>query len=180
MLTVGVDTYVTLEEANQYISDHFASTDPLRIQWEAMSEGDREVYLRKAFVQINQLPYTGKPVKNTQTLPFPRYAQDGFTVVYNTDNLKKAQTEQAIGLTDTVAAQDVSDRLRLRRAGVRSYRIGDLSETFVNGTPSESASNFFGLVEAAYRYLSGWLRGGYKICTSIKEHFGLRWWEPLV
>lgn len=176
MLTVGVDTYITLQEANEYVTKYFISSDPLRVQWEATDESDREVYLRRAFEQINGLPFTGKPKSEKQTLPFPRY---GLWTAGDLLKVKNAQAEQSIAITDTVAVSEIEDRVRLRRAGVQSYKIGDLSETFNGGLPSESNTNFFGLSERAYKYLSKWLRGGYKICISIKKPCGPLWWYPL-
>ena len=174
MLQVGVDTYITIEEMNQYVTTHFVSSDALRVQWEATSEEDQEVWLRRAFDQINSLPYTGRPKNPKQKLPFPRHGQVDFL------NVKYAQAEQAIAITDTVEQQEINDRLRLRRAGVTEYRIGDLQEKFNGQIPSASNGTFFGLAEKAYSYLSKWLRGGYKVCTSIKPHYGIRWWYPLV
>lgn len=173
MLKVGVDTYVTLDEANEYVNNYFLSSDPLRIQWNAMEDSDREVLLRKAFVQMNQLPYTGKPKNPKQSLPFPR----GCT--FTTEDwqlVKNAQVEQCVAISDPVAIQDFENRIKIRRAGVVKYTIGDLSEQFQSGLPSESNATFFGLAEKAYGYLSKWLRGGYKVCTSIKRHYGYPWW----
>lgn len=175
-LTVGVDTYITIQEMNDYVSKYYTSSDPLRIQWDAMSESDQEVYLRRAFTQINSLPFTGKPKTSKQTLPFPRYHD-----FHESDllNVKNAQAEQALAITDVIALQEVSERMNLRRAGVVSYRIGDLQETFQKGLPVDSNANFFGLSQKAYTYLQKWLHGGYRVCTSIKPHYGLWWWYPL-
>lgn len=172
-LIVNVDTYITLQEMNTYIASYYLSTDPLRIQWEEMSDSDKEVYLRKSFRQLNALPFTGRPKDAKQPLPFPRY---GVWTEQDWTDVKYAQAEQSLAISDTVAAQEVEDRLRLRRAGVKSYRIGDLQETFRDGVPTESSANYFGLCEAAYAYLHKWLRGGYRICTAIKPHYGIRWY----
>lgn len=177
MLIVGVDTYITVAEADEYVSTHRVSTDPLRVQWEAMSESDKEVYLRKAFDQINSLPYVGKPMNPKQQLPFPRKLAcwDNTWTEQDQQRVKNAQAAQSVAATDAVAAQEVENRIALRRAGVKQYKIGDLSEQFIDGLPADSNANFFGLEETAYHSLSKWLRGGYKVCTSIKPHFGIRW-----
>lgn len=175
-LIVNVDTYITIQEMNEYVSKYYPASDPLRVQWEAMSEADQEVYLRNAFIQINSLPYTGKPKTSKQTLPFPRY---GNFTEQDLLNVKYAQAEQSIALTDAVTIDEVSRRNALRRAGVVQYRIGDLQEKFQDGLPANSNANFFGLSEKAYTYLSKWLKGGYRVCTSIKRHYGIRWWYPL-
>lgn len=172
MLVLGKDTYITIEQANQYISNYYLSSDPLRIQWEAIEDADKEVLLRKAFVQINSLPYTGRPKNNKQPLPFPRACN--FTA-QDMQNVQNAQAEQAIAISDSVTAQETVDRIKLRRAGVVQYTIGDLSEKFQTGLPSESNATFFGLSEKAYKYLAKWLTGGYRVCTSIKKHYGYPW-----
>lgn len=175
MIRFGVDTYITLVEADTYVNTHYVFNDPLRIQWNEMSPDDKEVYIRKAFEQINMLPYTGRPEHPNQRFPFPRHGEKRWNE-FDWDKIKTAQAAQALALSDTVAAQEVEDRIRLRRAGVVNYKIGDLSEHFQSGTPVDGNGNFFGLCETAYKYLSRWLQGGYKICTAIKPHFGIRWY----
>lgn len=170
-LVVNVDTYVTIAEANQYVSNYYLSSDPLRIQWEAMDEADKEVMLRKAFVQINSLPYTGRPAKPHQPNPFPRCSN--FSVA-DMQKVKYAQVEQSMSISDPVAEQETVDRINLRRAGVVQYTIGDLSERFQSGLPEDSNATFFGLSEKAYKYLREWLQGGYHICISTKRHYGNR------
>lgn len=173
MLTVGVDTYITLDEANTYASSYYVSTDPLRVQWEAIADVDKEVMLRRAFVQLNSLPYTGRP-KNS--LPFPRACN--FTA-QDMQNVKYAQAEQAIAISDSVTVQETEDRIKLRRAGVTQYTIGDLSEKFQEGLPVDSNATFYGLSEKAYKYLKKWLQGGYRVCTSTKRPCGYPWpWKP--
>lgn len=164
---VGEDTYVTLDEATEYIEKYYGRRDPLRIAWEEQEPRDKVILLRRAFQKINSLPYTGRPLNPKQVLPFPR--ETG-----NFQNVKYAQTEQAMAFIDTVTQQEFDERMHLRRAGVKSYKIGDLSETFVDGNAAGSNANCFGLSERAYNYLSCWLRGGYNICTSIKCRYGNR------
>lgn len=171
-LTVGVDTYITLAEANEYVSKYYTSTDPLRVQWEALSEGDCEVLLRQSFEQINGLPFAGRPTNPKQLLPFPR--GDHFTA-QDMQQVKYAQAEQSLAISDPVASQETEDRIKLRRAGVVQYTIGDLSEKFQDGLPEESNANFFGMSIKAYKYLKKWLQGGYRVCTSIKRPCGYPW-----
>lgn len=173
MLTVGKDSYVTNEEAAQYVSEYYTTTDPLRIAWEALSTDDQDVYLRKAFNQINALPYTGRPKNPKQILPFPRYENFNST---DMQLVKYAQVAQAVSYGDTVKISEIDERINLRRAGVAEYSIGDLSEKFVDGLPTDSAATFYGLDKTAFGFLSKWLQGGYKVCTSIKRRFGLLWW----
>lgn len=163
------ETYITAEEMCEYLRKNYVSTDPLRVQWEAMERCDQEVLLHRAYAQINSLPYKGRPRDPKQGEPFPR---EGDFTPEDLLKVKYAQAEQALAISDTVAAQETEDRLRLRRAGVVQYRIGDLSETFQGGLSASGCGNFYGLSESAYRYLSKWLQGGFNICTSIKKPCG--------
>ena len=165
----GDETYILPEEMSDYLKRYRLSTDPLRVQWEAMEQCDQEVLLHRAYAQINSLPYKGRPKDPAQEEPFPR---DGDFTPKDLLKVKYAQAEQALAISDTVAAQETEDRLRLRRAGVVQYSIGDLSEKFQSGLSSASCGNFYGLSESAYRYLSKWLQGGFNICTSIKKPCG--------
>lgn len=163
------ETYITVDEMLEYLGKNHLSTDPLRIQWEAMSRDDQAVLLRKAFHLINGLPFKGRPADVNQLGAFPRAG-----VFTPTDLLKVkyAQAEQALAISDTVAAQEIEERMRLRRAGVVQYSIGDLSEKFQDGLSAASCGNYYGLAESAYKYLSKWLQGGFNICTSIKKPYG--------
>lgn len=167
--TVQKETYITVEEMLDYLRKNYVSTDPLRIQWEATSAEDQMVFLRKSFLLINSLPYNGRPASVSQEGAFPRA---GTFTEQDLLKVKYAQAEQALAISDTVAAQETEDRKRLRRAGVAQYSIGDLSEKFQDGMSAASCGNFFGLSESAYRYLSKWLQGGFNICTSIKKPYG--------
>ena len=168
MALTGSESYINIEEMTTYVATHYLSTDPLRVQWEALSTEDQEVLLRNSFEYINGLPYTGRPSTREQKVPFPRL---GFTPD-DMQTVKNAQAEQTMSMSDTVAAQEVGTRLRLRRAGVEQYRIGDLSEKFQKGSIG-GHGDLFGLSEKAYGYLAKWLRGGYRVCTSIKKHDGV-------
>ena len=163
------ETYITREEMLEFLRKNYLTTDPLRIQWEAMTGEDQDVMLRKAYHLINSLPYIGRPADINQAGAFPRA---GATSEKSLLKVKYAQAEQALALSDTVTAQEIDERKRLRRAGVVQYSIGDLSETFQSGAAAASCGNLYGLSENAYKYLSQWLQGGFNICTSIKRHCG--------
>lgn len=168
-VAISEETYITAEEMLDYLRRNYVSTDPLRIQWEAMNVEDQMVLLRKSFLFINSLPYNGKPASISQEGAFPRA---GLFTEKDLLKVKYAQAEQALAISDTVAAQETEERARLRRAGVVQYSIGDLSERFQEGMSATSCGNFYGLSESAYRYLSKWLQGGFNICTSIKKPYG--------
>lgn len=160
MLEIGVDSYVTVAEADAYSASHYLSTDKVRLEWEKLSTEDKEVILRQSCLEMDALPYVGRKVSETQTLAFPRmkygYCMDGVDPY-----VAKAQVEQALSKMDTTQAK----RKKLQKEGVKSYSIGDLSETYsdavVSGFAVASAKQT--LCEKSRNYLSDWLRGGYRV-----------------
>jgi hypothetical protein len=47
-IVVGTDSYVTVIEADTYISLHYLSTNAQRQAWEELITEDKEIILRKA------------------------------------------------------------------------------------------------------------------------------------
>lgn len=72
-ITVGTDTYITVEEADTIIANTNVSTNAQRIAWEELSvEADKEIYLKNATQQMEVLKYRGCKFEVEQTLAFPR------------------------------------------------------------------------------------------------------------
>lgn len=156
--------YATVEQANAYIKDYYASTDSIRTQWEALTEEDKRVMLNRASQVVDLLPYKGRPVHPGKA--FPRKPNEEYSL------------QMAMTATIELAAQqfntEAKERFELQSQGVKSYKIGDLSETFGN---SQGASGYSGIDEYSFSivfpYLKDWLGGGYEIChTHIKRCHG--------
>ena len=47
-LTIGVDSYASVGQADAYIAGRYPESDGRREAWEASSEGDKEAFLRTA------------------------------------------------------------------------------------------------------------------------------------
>lgn len=157
-LTKNVDTYVTVAEANDYISSYYISTHPARVAWEALAVEDKEVYLRNSLAKLENVKYFGEKYnRDEQTLQFPRrafykYPQDfKFSYRYNYHPYRKsvftynyideeifpieilnAQIEEALALSNITVSQeqDIAQRKSLQNQGVRSFRLSKLSETY--------------------------------------------------
>lgn len=156
--------YATVEQANAYISSFYSSTDSLRLAWEALSDADKRVLLNRAEQQIDLLPLKGKPIEKDKA--FPRKPNEEYS-------LKQAQVA-TIELAVQQFNEESKSRYELQAQGVKSYKIGDLSETFGN---SAGASQYSGIDEytfsIVYPYLKDWLGGGYEICpTRIRRCHG--------
>lgn len=77
MLLVGENSFISLDEANEYISTHFVSDDEYRTKWEGLSDEDKEVWLIRSTQALNNLKYMGRK-KGVQKLEFPRIINLGF------------------------------------------------------------------------------------------------------
>ncbi len=149
MLTVGTDTYITIAEADAIINGLLLSTDAKRAAWAALSDADKEVYLRHAALWIETLPYTGGLYDDTQALQFPRDYNTGGVVP---EAVKQAQALEAAASVGKL--EEVEKRYELRAQGITHFSAGKLSETY--GPVSQ-----FGLFSLqAHRLLRRYTLGG--------------------
>lgn len=151
--------YVTLEEANAYVADHFMSSNTTRVAWESLSDADKMVLLRNSYRAIEMLTFRGRKTNGAQPSAFPRWPSTDVP-----EQIKHAQIANAIVLADESSQEDVAYYDRLRTYGVKSYHIGNLSETLASSAEGSSASSYKGIYsQEAMRLLNPWLCGGFKI-----------------
>lgn len=151
--------YVTLEEANVYVADHFMSSNMTRVAWESLSDADKLVLLRNSYRAIEMLAFRGRKTTATQPSAFPRWPSTDVPV-----QIKEAQIANAVVLADESSQDDVDYYDKLRTFGVKSYHIGNLSEALNTPAEASSTSSYQGIYsQEAVRLLSPWLGGGFKI-----------------
>lgn len=151
--------YVTLQEANEYITSHYLSTDTLRLSWEGLSDEDRTVLLTKSFQTIELLPFAGRKLTSDQSTVFPRWPYKEVP-----EAIKWAQIENALAKSDASNEEDTKYYERLWTYGVESYSIGNLSERTSTGTYSLRGAQATGITSAiAERLLRPYLGGGYRM-----------------
>jgi hypothetical protein len=151
--------YVTLSEANSYITDTYVSTDELRIAWEGLSGEDKAALLRKSFQTIELLPFFGRKFSPSQPNAFPRWPYKEVPKA-----IKYAQVEQAIFSCDETANEEAKQYEKMWQWGVSSYTIGKLSESLSTGDYGKSTTQTTGITSAAAaRYLAPFMHGGYQI-----------------
>lgn len=161
MLTVGTDSYVTLADANGYITERFRSTDPARLRWGGIEEADKEILLRQACAELEGLAYQGRKAVAGQPLAFPRIWHSGLVLPSAVPpEVRQAQIELALWLSDGDARTEETARAGLRAQGVASFSLGDLSEAYTPGAAPAGAR----LCPQAARLLRGWLTGGFRLC----------------
>lgn len=159
MSTFGNLGYVTLDEADTYVTEHYMSTETFRKGWEALDAADRAALLRRSFQAIELLPFTGRKTCCSQPFAFPRWPSE--TVP---DAIKFAQIEQALIGADAEATEEAKQYEKMWQWGVNSYTIGNLSESISAGTYGAGALRTAGITSAAAaRLLGPYMQGGYKI-----------------
>lgn len=126
MLTVGVNTYITVDEANQILSPERDYN-----RWAVLTNVDKESYLVMAARNIDGVYYAGRKADPEQSLSFPRRYQPEVPA-----NIKLAQALQALYLSDN----PVYMRKQLQSQGVTSITLGKASESYGNISSNNSAS----------------------------------------
>lgn len=151
--------YVTVQEADTYVAEHFVTDHEIRVAWEKMIDADKTVLLRNSYQAIEALPLRGRKSSITQPSAFPRYPSQNVP-----EQIKEAQIANAVVLADASSQEDASYYDKLRTYGIKSYHIGNLSETLTTPAESSSASSYEGIYsQIAMRLLGPWLKGGFKI-----------------
>jgi len=178
-ITVGTDTYITVAEADAYLAEHYVSTDARLTAWDALSDADKEIYLRNATRSIDSVKYSGRPKDREQALKFPRcysddtayYADPDYPYVdwewYHgeycqadvPDAVKDAQAEEALELASPSRDTTLYNR---RLDGVKSRSIGHFSESYGN--------NYSGGVKLnvrstrAQQLMAAFIGGSFRVC----------------
>ncbi len=155
--------YVTESEMDSHVAYR-----PEASLWEALDEDKQEAILIYVSGLVDALPFTGRKYDtdpSTQPLQWPRLVKtrQGWRVERDADDnvivpqaIKDAVCEEVLARLDTT-----NDKRRaLQEAGVKSFRLSDLSETYgddlqgggIKGTPLRSWT--------AYRLLEPYLAKG--------------------
>lgn len=175
-LKVGVDSYVTLEEAEVIIANNYLSTSEILAKWNSLSNSDKEVMLRTSCRDINNLKFEGRRQRVGQLLEFPRVLTYPVGYSYRlfigqfTDNglvdgdysddgglskAKEAQVENAIYhsyLDDTVNKQ-----AGVNIKGLTSKKAGPIAESYdINNRYNKNALRGI-YTDKVYSLLTPWL-----------------------
>lgn len=75
-LTVGNDTYCTIDEADEYVVKTYNKYAPLRVIWNVLDNVEKTEYLRMSIAEIENLPFTGTKYYSAQKLSFPRISHE--------------------------------------------------------------------------------------------------------
>ena len=156
--------YSSVELADSYISAHYTSGSSERKRWEAFSDEDKTVYLNNAFTAIEALPFGGRKAVLGQETAFPRLPyQYGKTDGGAPQRVKLAEIELALWLSDEKKREASQKRAQLITDGVKSFSVGDLSESY--GGASEGIQTLSAKsCKKAMELLAPYLSGGFDLC----------------
>ena len=182
MLTKGVDSYVTLEEANSIAAATSLSSDKAYQKWNSLSDSDKEVLLRNSCRDINALKFDGRRKNLSQKLEFPRVDACASGIGYRLyisqfeDNGLYSGGEADGGLAMACEAQVINavyagyfndltvDTMTINIQGLTSKKAGPIAETYNRGTmgsriaSSSSADAMLGIyTRKVYSLLAPWL-----------------------
>lgn len=159
-MTVGTDTYVSVACADAYITSHYRGNNANRVRWMTLSDEDKVILLVAACTEIDALPFVGRKASRDQQLAFPRLPlQYGRTQEPPAD-IKAAQIELALWMSDDSKQADAEQRQNLQAQGVKQFSVGDLSETYETGKATHTAL----LCPKAAQLLKPYLCGGFALC----------------
>lgn len=161
-LTVGTDSYVTVDEANAYMAQRLYAD-----AWTDASADDKVRALVSATRALENLTFKYRPTNMLQVLQFPRtivrgpFFYDDWQFVQNTYDdtivpqcVKDSECEEAFALLK----YGDSERLRLQQQGVTSLTLGKLQEQY------GATSSRQGLLSAdALRMMQPWIAGAIRI-----------------
>lgn len=155
MLEIGTNSYVTIEEADLYVSTHYRTSDVERETWTELSEEDKQVLLLQASSALEQLPIIGRKSSRVQSLAFPRWPMTEVPMA-----VKHAQIEEAVARGDGQSLQEHAETAGRLRRGVRSFSIGNFSESYrVNRSIDPVLVS-----EKAATLLQRYTGGGFLVC----------------
>lgn len=126
MLTVGKDSYVTLEEACAYVESMHGQEEGTSFR----ANTDAEALLRQGCALLESLNFKGRKVSSKQELSFPRYSPPAKPLDEVPNAIKNAQVEIALAFADKKTLEQHKFYEQLKAYGIKSYSMGSLSESF--------------------------------------------------
>lgn len=146
MLSIGRDSFVTLEEANSIINELYLDDEEEKVIWSKLSDSNKEVLLRRGTIALNKFNYIGHRDVNSNPLKFPRYINGVNVIPYD---IKKATVIQSL-YSQVVKG---SEYHRLRKNGVSSMTVGPSSISFSNDSSSNDNCVCDEAYSLIYRYV---------------------------
>ena len=161
-MTVGVDTYVDVAKADDFVRLLLRPYDELRVFWGVLSNEEKESYLLRSTQQIDALTFSGAKSNGNQRLQFPRNGARGLL-----QTVEKAAVYNALGLMNEEIKTTAEKQMQVFKSlGVfKNPRLDQTSQqaiaTAENAVPTEEKIPLAS--KTAYALLKPYRRGGFSI-----------------
>lgn len=177
-LDLNTDSYVSVSEADEIVTNYFTSTNAVRVKWEDLENSDKEALLRASCRAINSLKLEGVRLYPGQVQEFPRRKSNVAGVGYryfvsqtydnsligsgprNSDNgLKEAKLAQVVN----ACYGNYLEKYRLDQSknlirGLTSERTGPIAKSYNPNMSSDSNDAQRGIyTKEVYSILVGWV-----------------------
>ena len=165
----GVNSYVELTEAENYIELMYDDVDEKKVYWDSLTETAKEKALIKACVVMQRLNFNNSSKSDlNQALVFPRVAYNilsGFIELGDKITLGGIEyPDYSICQIEQVLSKGIKDKTLSSSGGkeVKSVSIGKVSESYFEGSIAyaESIKQSTGLTVDAYDYIKHYFKGG--------------------
>lgn len=166
MIKLNENSYITLNECEEYIKDNYLPTDTIRVHWEVLPIEEKEIYLRKAVKNIDSLSLKGHKLDFNQKLQFPR-SFNTYTMIYGYNvpmEVKQAQCEEVYGLIkkEYTTLENKQFKVLQSLGAVKNFKFNKRQSAEVNtienfGEPKKDKQDLAS--EDAYKLLQFWIWG---------------------
>lgn len=162
MITIGVDSYVSVAEANAYVENYYSEFDNLRVIWGVLSDESKETYLKQSAFEIDEQLFVGVVFNKLQDMQFPRKEcyKEGPQVP---SEIKDAQIENALAIMkNSVSARSDEQMKILNSLGAMKnlkYNKREMGEVGLGASlTGQTQSSYKRLTsEEAEKMLKAWL-----------------------
>lgn len=172
-VTVGTNSYISVIDCTAYLDERLFSTD-----WTSASADDKSRAVIMASKVIDRLTLEGRKKTTSQTLEFPRcYPYDTrycSTLSGEAANINLSgegwycETETPQAVLDATCEEALAllgsandSRRKMQRAGVKSFSLGSLSETFYDSSDSPKSKSL--ISDEAKALLKPYIAGAVRI-----------------
>lgn len=184
-LTVGKDTYISVQDATAYVQSHYAHRADITTQWALLSETKIESMLRSSTRSIDTgFKFRGRKRHTSQLLQFPRYNSNfinfGFGINEPNQLMDTSLMDSAYDGTDggfiaaaeatvenaiagMLYAKDTETATQNSILGITSRKIGSIAESYGSAYGQNNRAAQFGIYayEKVTHLLLGWVSGNF-------------------
>lgn len=126
MLEVGINSYLTVEEADILVSNNLDDDSEDSLEWNKLNTDSKEKLLIKGTRLVDKLPYLGIKYNPSSELSWPRMIN--FNKKECPDDVKLGLICQMLKSRRNSSKQE----LKLQELGVKDYKIKNASITFAD------------------------------------------------